>query len=133
MNSNQRIIKKNIEVLFPELSYTINGICFGVHNKLGRFSREKQYADEFERELIANKIPYTREKAIIVDGDNSGNRFDFMIADSVVIDLKAKKFVTKEDYYQMKRYLIALNKKLGLIINFSDTFIKPKRILNNNS
>lgn len=133
MNSNPRIIKKNIEVLYPELSYTISGICFEVHNKLGRFCREKQYSDELERKLVEKNIKYEREKRILEDNIFTGNILDFIVEDSVVIDLKAKKFITKEDYYQMQRYLKILDKKLGLIINFQDTFVKPKRILINNS
>jgi hypothetical protein len=42
-----------------------------------------------------------------------------------------KEIVTKEDYYQMQRYLKCANLKLGIIINFRDTYLKPKRIINN--
>lgn len=133
MNSKLRIRKKNIEVLYPELSYFINGICFDIHNRLGRFSREKQYADEFERELIKKNIKYEREKRLLENGVFKGNIIDFVVENSIIIDLKAKRFITKEDYYQMKRYLIATNKKLGLIINFNDKLINTKRILNNHS
>ena len=133
MNPNPRILKQNIEILYPDLSYKITGICFDVHNKLGRFCREKQYSDELERNLIAKNISYEREKRILDEGVFSGNILDFIIEDTVIVDLKAKKFITKEDYYQMQRYLKILDKQLGLIINFQDTFIKPKRILINNS
>ena len=37
-----------IQILFPKLSYRITGLCFKVQNKLGRFCREKQYADFLE-------------------------------------------------------------------------------------
>ena len=40
-----------------------------------------------------------------------------------------KNFITKEDYYQMQRYLKAANLKLGLIVNFRTTYLHPKRIL----
>lgn len=32
-------------VLYPDLSYTINGILFSTHNELGQYAREKQYGD----------------------------------------------------------------------------------------
>jgi hypothetical protein len=38
-------------LLYPGLSYKINGILFKVHNKLGRFYREVQYGDLLELEL----------------------------------------------------------------------------------
>ena len=47
----------------------------------------------------------------------------------IVLDAKAKKFITKEDYFQMMRYLRIANIKLGLIVNFRNTFLKPKRVL----
>ena len=56
-----RIIKQNIEVLYPDLSYKINGICFNVHNQLGRFGREKQYADELEIELRVVRVFFAHQ------------------------------------------------------------------------
>ncbi|MCX6763562.1 MAG: GxxExxY protein [Candidatus Moranbacteria bacterium] len=125
------IIKKDIEILYPELSYKLNGIFFKIHKDVGRYSREKQYADAFERELIKNNLKYSREERIIKENNFTGNVTDFIVDDSIVVELKAKKFVTKDDFYQVKRYLISLNKKLGLIVNFRDDFIKTKRVLNN--
>ncbi|MDQ1283816.1 MAG: hypothetical protein QG620_164 [Patescibacteria group bacterium] len=133
MNPNSRIIKTSINVLYPELSYTINGICFNVHNKLGRFCREVQYADELEAELIKKKIPYKRESRILKQDKFTRNIIDFIVNDCIILELKAKSIITKDDYYQAKRYLISSNKQLCLIVNFRDTYLKPKRILHNNS
>ena len=48
-------------IVYPELSYKINGGCFGIAKKLGRFCREKQYSDEFESWLKQNNLNYQRE------------------------------------------------------------------------
>jgi len=133
MNSNQRIIKKNIEVLYPELSYIISGICFDIHNKRGRFCKEKQYSDEFENTLKIKNISYKKEFSVEIDGKSSGDRVDFIVNNQILVEFKAKKFLAKEDYYQTKRYLEALGMKLGLIVNFRDIYIKPKRILASHS
>ncbi len=124
------IIKKNIKILYPELSYDLNGIFFKIHREIGRYSKEKQYADALERELRERNIIYKREERVVKDEYFTGNVTDFIVNDCVVIELKAKKFVTKDDFYQVKRYLISLNKKLGLLVNFRDDFIKTKRVLN---
>jgi GxxExxY protein len=125
-------INKNVEILFPELSYRLNGIFFKIRKKLDRYFREKQYSDVFEQELIKEEINYKRENRIDNDNKFSGNIADFIIEDLIIIDIKAKKFISKNDFYQMKRYLISSNKRLGMIVNFRDDFIKVRRVLNNN-
>jgi len=117
--------------ILGDLSYKITGICFKVHSSLGRFCREKQYSDKLETLFKKENISYKREIEISDLTDSSkGNRADFIIEGKIVLDAKAKKFITKEDYYQMLRYLKASNLELGLIVNFRNTFLKPKRVLN---
>lgn len=119
-------------LLFPDLSYKITGFCFKAHNDLGRFCREIQYADLLEKYFKDNNVAHKREYEIkdINEDSPEGNKVDFLIENKIIVDLKAKKFVTKEDYNQMQRYLQSSGLELGLIVNFRNTFIKPKRILN---
>ena len=131
-----RMIKNRPDILHPELSYEITGVCYKIHNKLGRFCRERQYGDEFEGLLKSNKIRYIRECNLEDFGKKlSGNTVDFLIEDKILVDFKAKNFITKDDYFQMLRYLQCSGLKLGLIVNFRNTHLKPKRIINlaNNS
>jgi len=128
-----RMLRMKINIVYPDLSYRICGFCFYVHNKLGRYQNEKQYADAFEQLLKENKIKYVREKPLphFFKGEKERRNIpDFIIEDKVVIDLKSKDFITKEDYFQMQRYLKSYNKKLGLIVNFRQKYLYPKRILN---
>lgn len=120
------------DILYKELCYDIVGICFKVQGQLGRFCKEKQYADEFEKLLMERKINYKREFLLdnLDSNDIKGNRVDFIINDSLLIDFKSKKFITKEDYGQMQRYLRSADLKLGLLINFRETYLKPKRVIN---
>ncbi len=124
-------INKNI--LHQELSYKICGLCFSVHNKLGRYRNEKQYADAFENLLKEQKIDYVREKSLPVSFVGEAERrniTDFIIEDKIIVDFKAKRLITKEDYFQMKRYLVSYGKNLGLIVNFRQQYLYPKRIVN---
>lgn len=123
MNANDT--NNTNKLIFPELSHSIIGICFSVHNDLGRYCREKQYCDAIEKRLKEIKIPFKREIKI---GD-SGNVFDFLIDNKIVLEIKAKRILTKEDYFQLQRYLQSADIKLGILINFRQIYLKPKRIV----
>jgi GxxExxY protein len=120
------------KILYPELSYKLTGFCFRVHKELGRFCREKQYSDRLEQFLKGNSIFYKREYDLgNLDPKNlKGNKVDFLIENKIILEIKAKKFITKEDYNQMQRYLQNSGLELGMIVNFRNTYLKPKRVLN---
>ncbi len=54
---------------------------------------------------------------------------DLVIEDKVALEFKAKRILTKEDYYQMQRYLQESGLKLGILVNFRDKLIRPKRVV----
>jgi GxxExxY protein len=97
------------KVLFADECFQINGICFYVQKKLGRFAKEKQFADSFEERLKELDIPYRRE----LTATGTGNRIDFVIYDKILLEIKAKPFLSQEDFAQVKRYLQILNLQLG--------------------
>ena len=125
----------NDKIIYRELSYCINGFCFKVHNTLGRYCKEKQYSDALECIFRENKVAFEREKALpvaIID-NNFTNKADFVIDDKIVIEVKARHIVTKDDYYQIQRYLKAGGYRLGMIINFRNKYLKPIRVIRVNS
>lgn len=113
------------KLIYPKLSYLLTGVCFEVHNKLGRYAREKQYGDCFEEKLSQLKISFIRESSIM----NSGNRVDFLVDNKVVVEFKTKPVITKDDYYQVQRYLQSSGVKLALLVNFRSKFLKPARVI----
>jgi len=126
-----RIMKR--EIVYPELSYKIIGILFNVYSDLGRYRNEKQYGDLIEQYLKELSIPYEREKVIPIsfDAELPGrNKVDFLIDDKVVLEIKAERFLEKKDYYQMMRYLQSFNRRLGILVNFHQKYLQPKRIIN---
>jgi GxxExxY protein len=115
-----------------ELSYKITGLCFKAQKDLGRFCKEQQYSQKLAQLLTESGLKFEREidlKKLSQDGPD-GNRIDFLIDGKIIVDLKAKPFITKDDYYQMQRYLHAADIKLGLIVNFRNFYLKPKRVIN---
>jgi GxxExxY protein len=126
-------MSQNKDIVYPELSYKISGILFGVRKKLGRYKNEKQYCDAIEEELKRNRINYEREKVLpeSFEGEQVGrNKIDFLVENKIILEVKAKPFITKEDYYQTRRYLGCLSKKLCILVNMRRYLITPKRILN---
>ena len=121
--------KIDTHIVEKELSYKLTGIFFRVQKTLGRFARERQYGDMLSLELANNGIRFKREQAVEVGGRKS-NFIDFIIEDKIAVELKAKSFINKEDYYQVQRYLWSSKLELGLIINFAQPVLKPKRVLN---
>ena len=120
MDTNE---KKHI--LHPELSYAVVGACFDVHNELGRFAREKQYGDLLETRFIDLGLRYEREFGL---GD-SGNILDFLIEEKVVLELKTVRHLSREYYRQIQNYLQQARIELGLLVNFSDVYLQPRRII----
>lgn len=116
---------KDEKLIYPELSYILTGIYFEVHNELGRYCREKQCCDAIEKKLKILKIPYIREFKI----GASGNTVDFLIDGKIILEIKTKPFILKDDYFQVQRYLQASGIRLALLINFRNRYLKPIRIV----
>ena len=88
---------------------------------------------QWKKKLQERKIKYEREKIIPTSfaGEKTGrNKIDFIIENKIIIEAKCKRFINREDFYQTKRYLEAFNKKLGILVNFRETYLKPKRVIN---
>lgn len=120
-------------IIYPEISYKLTGIFFDVHNELGYYCREVQYCDAVENLLRQGGIKYKREHSVKTESElirNNSNRVDFLIEDKVVVEVKAIRFVGRDEYNQMQRYLKATNLKLGIIVNFHQRYLIPKIIIN---
>ncbi len=119
-------------VLYPELSYRINGIIFETKKQVGIYGSESQYGDIIEKLLKTAGLSYEREKVlpIAVDGEKIGrHKADFVIDNKIILEIKAKNILTKNDYYQAKRYLVASGCKLAILVNMRQYTVMPKRIL----
>ena len=122
-----------VNLIYKEESFKLNGIFFYIQNQLGNNCSEKQYQAGLELKFKADSIPYEREKELffnLPEGKVAGNIVDFIVFNKIAIDLKSKKYITKDDYKQMLRYLKAGKYKLGLVVNFKGEKVIIKRIIN---
>ncbi|MBU2542876.1 GxxExxY protein [Patescibacteria group bacterium] len=109
------------EIIYKDLSYVINGICYKVQNKLGTKFQEKHYVRAvcalMHKEGIAFvvEVPFT----VTFEGEFMGKfRADMIVDNKILIEFKTVPFLTDEHKQQTIRYLKALDLRLGLIINF---------------
>lgn len=120
--------------IYKEESYNIRGAMMAVHCELGSGFLERVYQDALEYEFRERGIPYEREKKIQVmyKGKPLGEpyRADFVCYGKIIVELKAVKTLEDTHYAQVLNYLKATRMKLGILVNFHDTFITPKRIVN---
>lgn len=111
------------ELIYAELSYALNGICFNVQNELGCFARERQYGDAVEERLREQGLTYKREWQI----GTSGNIVDFLIEDKIIVELKATRRLPSDAFRQLQNYLQQSRMRLGRLINFREQPLKPRR------
>jgi GxxExxY protein len=124
---------RNQNVLYPDLSYKIIGILFEINNKLGPGFQEKHYQKALEISFKENKIKYYAQcpYKVIFKGEMIGRYFmDFVVEDKIVIELKRGDYFLPSNIKQVVGYLKATNLKLGILVNFTSSGLKYKRILN---
>jgi len=113
--------RNTLKLLYEKESYIIRGCCFGLYKELGNGHKESIYQKGLNILLREKGLNTEREKRIPVkiNGINLGNYTpDFVINELILLELKAKPFITTEDKHQFWHYLKATNYKLGFLINF---------------
>ncbi len=118
-------LRKPGGVIYADEAYLIYGILYGVQNELGRFAREKQYGDCLAKRFSENLIPFQREVPL----SNSGNIVDFIVFGKIVLELKAKRLLVHMDFDQVQRYLQESWLKLGILVNFREPRLHPRRVV----
>ena len=114
-----------------ELTYKIIGCAMNVHNTLGNGFQEVIYQRCLAIELERADIEFLREQElpIFYEGIHVGTRrADFIVANEVMVELKA--MVKLEDVHlaQALNYLTAYQIDKGLLINFGSTSLEVKRL-----
>lgn len=121
------------DIILKEESYTIVGACMEVHRELGMGFKEAVYKDALELEFAALKIPFKREKPYIIryKGKILPRRYfaDFIIFNSIILEVKARPIIIDPFVYQTINYLKASGIKLGIIANFGRKSLEYRRVV----
>lgn len=111
-----------------DLSGKVIGLCIEVHRETGPGLLESAYEECLAYELSKNGLHFERQKDMPLRYKdvflNCGYRLDFLIEDSLVIELKAVDKLQPIHQAQMLTYLKLSQKSLGLLINFNVPMLK---------
>jgi len=110
------------EFPFQAITKRIISCAIEVHKTLGPGLLESLYEEALEYEFKAPQIHYERQKEIRLryKGKEIGNhRIDYLIDNEVVLELKAVTAMNRIYEAQLLTYLKALDKQVGLLINFN--------------
>ena len=113
-----------------ELTRSIIGAAFEVHNILGAGFLEKVYRNALTKELRLRghqakpefKIPVYYKDELV--GDYSA---DILVDGRIILELKALSSLTSDHEAQLLNYLKATGHQIGLLLNFGSNKVEVKR------
>ena len=119
-----------------ELTYEIIGAIFDVYNELGPGLLESVYEEALAFELKERGLKVERQVEVPIR--YKGNelktplRLDLLIENQVIVELKSVEEMKPVFAKQLLTYLRLLNKRVGLLVNFSSNNIREgiRRIAN---
>ena len=118
------------------MTYKIRGAIFEVYNTLGPGLLESVYEEAlvFELQQRGLKVERQVEVPILYKGQELKTvlRLDLLIENTIIVELKSVEEMKPMFAKQLLTYLRLLDKRVGLLVNFSSADIKEgiKRIVN---
>ena len=115
------------------LTQKVIGCAFAVHRELGNGFQEVVYQRCLEIEMKRAGLDFGREvdQTIHYRGVQVGTRrADFVVANRVVVEIKAIAALEDVHIAQVKNYLVAYKFRIGLLLNFGALSLEVKRIFN---
>jgi len=111
-----------------QITEGIIGAAIEVHRTLGPGLLESAYEECLCRELTLREIPFERQRALALEYKglslDCGYRLDLLVADSVVVEIKAVESLLPIHEAQALTYLKLGGWKVALLINFNVPVLK---------
>jgi GxxExxY protein len=114
-----------------DLTDKIIRACIEVHKELGPGFLENIYQNALKIELEKRQLAIESEREVKVRycGIDVGiHKVDIFVEDEIVVELKAVEDLNKKYYAQVRSYLKALNKEVGLLVNFAAFTLDVRRV-----
>lgn len=111
-----------------ELTEKIIGAAIEVHKELGPGLLESTYEACLEYELLRRGLSVARQVPISVNYKGIrlevGYRLDLLVADKVIVEVKAVDELLAIHQAQMLSYLRLAGLRIGLLMNFNERILK---------
>jgi GxxExxY protein len=115
-------------LVYEELTNAIYGAAIEVHKELGPGLLESAYEECLCREFSLRELQFQRQVPLPVTYKgvrlDCGYKLDLVVADKVVLELKAIEEVHALHHAQLLTYLRLSGKKVGLLMNFNVALMK---------
>jgi len=118
---------------YSALTSKIIGCAMAVHKTLGNGFQEVIYQRALEIEMRLTGIDCRREFEMPIfyrDEQIGTRRVDFLVEQTISVELKAITKLEEVHFAQAINYLEAYNLEIGLLINFGETSLNFKRLTN---
>jgi len=113
------------------LIYQVIGGMIDVHKVLGPGFLENVYHRALEIELKNRGLAFETEKEVALRycGESVGvHRLDLLVEGELVVELKTVEELHPKHYAQVRSYLKAVDKRVGLLANFADCQLDCRRV-----
>lgn len=116
------------------LAHEVIGAAIEVHRVLGPGLLESVYEEALCVELNLRNVPFKRQAGVDLqykDHTLGKGRLDLLIADELIVELKAVEALAEVHKAQVISYLKTTGRRLGLLINFNVPLLRDgiKRII----
>ena len=121
------------EYKYSELTAQIIGCAMNVHKILGNGFQEVIYQRALGIEMYQQRINFCREFEMPIfyrDQRIGTRRVDFLVENTVSVEIKAITKLEDVHFAQAINYLEAYNLEIGLLINFGERSLNFKRLTN---
>ena len=125
---------KIISTPYDQMTYKIIGCAMAVHRELGPGLRENTYQRSFANHLSDGSLSFEAERLYPVYDDPDQERLvgyyipDFVVEESVVVEIKAVKCLDNNHLAQVIGYLAVAGLPIGLLINFAEGSLRYRRV-----
>lgn len=123
-----------LDTRYNTLTRAVISCAMQVHRTLGNGFQEVIYQRCLALEMEREGLVFAREVEMPLyyrDTEVGSRRVDFLVDDTVLVELKALTEIGAVHFAQTINYLEAYKLEVGLLINFGETSLRFKRFLKN--